>query len=336
MSTTITVPSRDLRDCFSTLALIAHKGSQLTPASLILQNGKLTFICLQGCVVQSSLSVPCDEIANLVFMFHDVTPIMPPSGNVDVALFDYGVVVTGEDFSCQFPLGYSDVTEYDFSECRFTQIENNAYLDNLRIILAMNLDKLYGKPVPFTLFENVAVVKHSCCYIQTRTYGIPFQAQIDPEHIKMLIRLKPYEVSDTIPDTLVFRKGSNVLQIPCRSRVDENDFMLYMEQLKVVGTVSASKLYERVNYSSKIGSKSRCRIHVTESGIKITTNSDNASSSVSNGDMSKEITFTAMFPIPVLLAFFRAIGDSQMEILAGGELFCLRTQNLIILVRVEY
>lgn len=336
MSTVVTLPAKELRDVFSTISLVVAKGSQLTPVSLELKDNKLSFVCLQGCVVQGSVAVASNEIAALVFMYYDVTPIMPPSGNVDVALFEYGVEVTGDDFSCAFPIGYSEVTEYDFSECKFTKIENDAYINSLRTVLGMNLDKLYGKPVPFSIYGAVAVVKHPCCYVQTRMYNVPFQAQIDPEHIKMIIRFKPWEVSTTIPDTLVFRKGSHTLQIPCRSRMGENDFVSFLKGLKSIGVMSATGLYDRVNYSSRVSTKSRCRLEITGGGIKISTTIDNATSTVSSGDVSTEILYTATFPISTLLAFLRAIGDDKMEILAGGELLCLRTQNLIILVRVEY
>lgn len=336
MSTVLTLPAKELKECFSALSLIAAKGSQLTPVSLILKDQKLSFVCLQGCIVQGSIAVASNEIANAVFMYYDVTPIMPPSGNVDVALYDYGVTVAGESFTCSFPTGYSDVTEFEFSDHKFTKIENNAYIDSFRVMLGMNLDKLYSKPVPVTVFGNVAVVKHSCCYVQTRMYNLPYKAQIDAEHVKMIMKFKPWEVSASSPNTLVFRKGNIVLQIPCRTGIGENDFPEFLKDMKTVCMVNAGGLYEKVNYTAKVSSKSKCTILTTARGIKISVNIDNASSSISNGDMSGDITFTTFFPISTLLAFLRAIGDDTMEILTGGELLCLRTQNLIILVRVEY
>ncbi len=336
MSTVVSLSARDLKSCFSAISLVAMKGSQLTPVSLILKNNKLQFICLQGCVAQCSILVASDEIANLVFMYYDVTPIIPPSGDVDVTLSSNGVSIEGEGFSCTFPKGYSDVTEFDFSNCKFTPIESDAYMDAMKNMMGMSLDKLYGTSVPVDAYQTVSVMKYPCCYVQTRTHGFPVTAQIDPEHMKMLIRFAPKEVSESIKDTLVFRKGTAMLQVPCRTDIPENDFLQYLSGLSAICRIDATGLYDKVKNASRLSNKSRCRIFVYKAGFKVVMTIGEATSSVSVGESADDLPFTAVFPIQVLLAFLRAIGNQTMEILAGGELLCLRTQSLIILVRVEY
>ena len=121
MSAKLKLQAKDLKQCFSSLSLIAAKGSQLTPVSVKLANNKLTFTCLQGCVVQSTLEVNCGDSLDIVFMYYDVTPVLPSVDEVYLEIDNDHLSVSGPTFSCAFPNGYGDPVTYDFSDCSYTK-----------------------------------------------------------------------------------------------------------------------------------------------------------------------------------------------------------------------
>lgn len=336
MLKSVTLPAKDLKDCFTSLSLVAAKGSQLTPVSLILDKNILKFNCLQGCVVQCHMPILNDEQVYVVIMYYDVTPIIPTDGEVTLSISSYDVSIEGVGFNCSFPLGYGSVEDYDFSTCVYEQISNKEYASGLRTLQGMNLDKIYGKAVPFSIYEGVSVIKHPCCYVQARTPGLPFVAQLDQEHIKMLTRFAPWEVSMSMKDTIVFRRKNAILQVPCRMDIPSNDFTSFLQDMQSKCVVVLGGLADKLRDASKVSTKSKCTVTGTKTGLQITTTIENASSSISVGDISGETEFMFSFPTQVLLTFFKAIGSGKVEILTGGDLICLRTQSLIILVRVDY
>lgn len=336
MSAKLKLQAKDLKQCFSSLSLIAAKGSQLTPVSLKLANNKLTFTCLQGCVVQSTLEVNCGDSLDIVFMYYDVTPVLPSVDEVYLEIDNDHLSVSGPTFSCAFPNGYGDPVTYDFSDCSYTKFGDSSYLDGLKTVMGMGLDKLYGKTVPLSVYGDVTVLKHACCYVQTRTIGLPFTAQIEAEHAKIITKLLPWEVSTSQKDTLVFRKQNTILQIPCRYGIPANNFTEFLKDMRPKCRVTLGSFYLRLRDMSKVSTKTKCSLVGYKEGLSITLTVENANSSIIIGKEADDIQFVFDFPIQVLLTFIKALGSGVVEILTGGDLICFRTQSLIILVRVEY
>lgn len=336
MSATVKLSSAKLHECFQCLSLVAAKGSQLTPVSLSLKKDILTMTCLQGCVIQYSLNVESTGNEEFVFMFYDVTPIIPLTGDAEIEIDNYEVQVKGDSFKCAFPRGYGEPETYDFSQCSYTAIEHKDFSTGLKTILGMNLDKFYGQAVPVNIYGDIAVIKHACCYVQARAWGLPFTAQLDPDHVKMLIKFQPLEVSTSIADTIVFRRKNSIMQLPCRYEIPKNNFTEFLKGMESKCRVTLGGLHDRVREAAKVSNKSKCEILGTRAGLQVTITIENASSSLSVGDMNGDIQFVCMFHIQVFLAILKALGSGEIEILTGGDLVCLRTQTLIVLIRVEY
>lgn len=336
MSARIELKAKDLKQCFSSISLIAAKGSQLTPVSLKLADNKLTFTCLQGCIVQTSVEVSSNEEINMVFMFYDVTPILPSIDSVYLEIEAEQLSVSGPTFSCAFPTGYGDPVHFDFSNCTYTKFGDTSYLDGLKTVMGMGLDKLYGKDAPLSVYGDVTVLKHACCYVQTRTIGLPFTAQVEAEHAKIITRLLPWEVSTSQQDTLIFRKQNTILQIPCRYGIPSNNFTEFLKGMEPKCKITLGSSFLRLRDMSKVSTKTKCNLIGYKEGLSITLSVENANSSIIIGKSEGDIQFVFDFPIQVILTFIKALGSGVVEILTGGDLICFRTQSLIILVRVEY
>lgn len=336
MSARIELNAKDLKQCFNSISLIAAKGSQLTPVSLKLADNKLIFTCLQGCVVQTYIEVPYDEKIEMVFMYYDVTPILPSIDSVFLEIESEQLTISGPTFSCAFPMGFGDATCYDFSDCTYTKFGDVKYLDGLKTVMGMGLDKLYGKDVPLSVYGDVTVLKHACCYVQTRTIGLPFTAQIEAVHAKILTKLLPWEVSTSQQDTLVFRKQNTILQIPCRYGIPGNNFTEFLKGMVPKCKITLGSSFLRLRDMSKVSTKTKCSLIGYKEGLSVTLSVENANSSIIIGKDDGDIQFVFDLPIQVILTFIKALGSGVVEILTGGDLICFRTQSLIILVRVEY
>lgn len=331
----VSVSAKALYDCFSTLALVSPKGE--SPVSMVLTHTSLVFKSVSGCSFQGMVPVASEDEDSRTILWYNVCPLIPKDGDLTFDIEASLVSVRGDGVSFSFSTGYSEAVDLDLSRNQFIRLESNSYETGLQCIQAMSFDKLYGRTPPINVYGDVAVVEYPSLYLRVRTTGLPFNAAIDNEHAKVLLRFKPKEIAvNTTDSSIVLKRNGIMLELPCKLEPDESEFLSYLKGMRVVCRLEVEDFALQLSCLAKVSRKTECHLTLTESGLQVDANSGFSSVAVSVGDVTNTVLLSCRFPTEVLLAIFNTLGKGLVEILIGGDLLCLRTQTVAILTRVLY
>ena len=334
MSSVVTLDAYALYSTLNTLTPIMPKGSSCMPLGLHMQKGILTIVCIQGVVYQAKLEVN-DELAvgNATIMYHDISSIIPKVGELSLEFTQSGVTISCDEFEASFSMGYSAVEEQDFSTAQFSPIKSSSYVEGLRRILNMNLEKLYNTIAPIAIHSEISLQRFQNVWVQVRSIGLSFDALLDSEHVKLLTKFVPKEVCTSVTGTLIFRNSKGILQVPCSNDNESGQITDLMKDLGEPVTVNVSSYLERVRQASKVNPKSHCKITLYKEGVKTTVSHENTNISLVAGKASNEVLAVTQMPMQVWLTFLRGLDSDVIQVLAGGGKICLRTQSTIIIAR---
>lgn len=335
MSTVVSVRAYKFRKCLQYLSPIFPKGTTEIPLGINLSKGKLTLTCTTGCVFQAVLDVDSQDTATATVIYYStIGSFLPGEENIDIEFLPTGIQLSGDNFEVTLPMGYSTVLPYDFGKHYFKDIESLIYKDNMTTLLGMNLDKLYSKPRPIAIYQDVAVLKYPNTWVQIRTTGLSFVGSLDPEHVRMLCKFEPTRLSADEGNTLILQNDFATLRLPCRTDIEENNFVSLLKDMDKTLMLSFDGYLEKLRNASKIDSKSMCKLTIYEEGVKTTISVASTSMAVKAGKTDGDVLSVVHLPLQVWLAFIKALGNGVVQILVGGDKLCLRNQSLVILTRV--
>lgn len=335
MSAIVNVKAYDLKRVFESINPLFPSGSKEIPIGISLRNGKLTIVCLQGVVYQATIPVDEPDVTgDATILYYNILPLIPTDGKIQLQLTPNNLQLVSEDFEAQFPFGYSVVAVQDFPNLVYANIPGVAYLDGLRHLTRLNLDKLYSINSPIVVVNNMSLQKFPNTWIQVRTNGLPFSATLDTDHVKLIEKFEPHEVSISIPNSLVFKNENSILQVPCRPNVDSTLITSLMEDMGDPITISLEKYLDKIRNMSKINSKAHCKIAIYSTGVKTSIQHEGTTVSVATENLSGDVLKVFHFPIQLWITFLRGLGGTTAQILCGGDKICLRTATMIIVSRV--
>lgn len=326
------VDTSGLKKTLDNLSNLFPKGSQSMPIGVHIRKGVMTIVCIQGCVYQAEVIVDdIDFVSDVTIMYHDITPLLQKCVNIFFDITNTSLVMIGDNFEAEFVFGYSSVEVQQFSNTVFKQIQNVPYvLDNLNKIIKMNLNKQYSKMSPVQILGDVSLQKYGNAWVQVRTPGVPIDATLDYEHVKLLMKFVPMEVCTDFPNTLIFRNKYAILQLPCKINFDKTLITELLEDMNSCVTLNIENYTERVKNIAKLDSKQRCKIVIHNNGLSTSVSYENTNVRVSAGDVSTEVLSVVELPIQLWLSFLNGLDANKIQILTGGDKICLRTQHLII------
>jgi hypothetical protein len=335
MSSGVTLKAYDLLKALNALTPLFPKGTSEMPIGFHLAQGRLKIVCLSGVIYQSSL-VTYDELAvgHATVLYHDITPLVPTSGQVVIEFTPISVIITGDGFSVELPFGYSVVEEQDFSKIVFSSISSTGFSESLKRLLNMNIEKLYNTISPITINNGLALQRFQNTWIQVRVLGLPFEAVLDSEHVKLLVKFSPTEYYVANNSTLIFKNPTGILQLPCKASTDHSKITDLMEDLGEPVQLNLEKYLDKVKQMVKIDSKQHCKITVYKNGLKTTISYNNTTMSVYSGDVESEVVAVTHLPLTLWITYLRGLDSSVIQILVGGGKICLRTQSMVIVARV--
>lgn len=336
MFTVVSVDAYKLRKCLQYLAPMFPKGTTEITIGLNLSKGKLTLTCTTGCVLQAIFDVDSQDTATATVIYYTtIGSFLPGEKNINIEFLPTGVILSGDGFEVTLPMGYSTVTTYDFGDVKnVKEITTKAYQENLNTLLSMNLDKLYSKVKPVTIYENLAVIKYPNTWVQTRSTGLSFVGSLDPDHVKLLCKFEPKRLSAADANSLWLQNDVATLRLPCNTNCEENNFASMLDKLGEPVTVSITGFVEKLRNAAKCDPKGSTKIALYPEGFKASLGAGNVSMSIKVGDCSDSVIAVMHIPTQMLLAFTKAMGSGTVQILYGGDLLCLRNQSMVILTRV--
>lgn len=331
MSELLEVDASVLRKVFINLSSLLPKGTNTMPVGVHIKSGTVTIVALQGCVYQAEVpTTDLDAIHDVTIMYHDISPLLVGCNRIEFEVTPSSLIVNGEDFSVEFPFGYSSVAVQNFSNVSFKELNNYAYLDSFKKLISMNLDKLYNVASPIIILGDVALQKYGNTWVQVRTTGLSVNATVDLDHIRLLLKFVPTGVCISTPNTLLFKNKYSVLQLPCKRNIDSSLITDLMKDMTEPVTVNVKSYLERVKNIAKLESKQHCNIIVCEKGLKTTVTNAQSTVSVSTGDASSKVQKVVQLPMQLWLSCLRGLDADVIQILTGGDKICLRTQSVII------
>lgn len=332
MSELLKVDTSSLKNTLANLSNLFPKGSQSMPIGIHIRKGVMTIVCIQGCIYQADVMVDdTDFVADVTILYHDITPLMHKCVNVFFDITSTSLIMIGDNFEAEFVFGYSSVEVQKFNNILFKKIPNTQHLlMGLNSIIRMNLSKQYGKISPIHILGDVSLQKYGNTWVQVRTTGVPIDATIDYEHVKLLMKFMPLEVFTDFNNTLIFKNNYAILQIPCKKNFDKTLITDLMTDMSNCVTVDIENYIERVKNIAKLDSKQRCRIVIHDNGLSTSVNYENTNVRVSTGNISTEVLSVVELPIQLWLSFLNGLDSTRIQILTGGDKICLRTQYVII------
>lgn len=335
MSAVLTVKASDLNKAISAINPLFPKGSAAIPIGLYVRKGHLKIVCLQGVVYQADIPVD-DDFADYsaTIMYYNITPLLPSSGELYLEFTPVSVILTGDGVEAEFSFGYSIVAEQNFSGLVFTSVSSSTYLDSFSHLLNLGLDKLYGLISPVVVMGDVSLQKFPNTWVQVRSNGLPFNATLDIEHVRLITKFMPTQVCTSIPNTLVFKNATSVLQVPCKNNVDNKKITELMSDMGDPIQINIKYYLERIRSMIKVDSKTHCKISIYNTGIKTTVAHENTSISISAGKTDGEVIKVCHLPIQVWSSLLKGLSAETIQILIGGDKLCLRTTTMIIVTRV--
>lgn len=334
MSAVIEIESNELFDTINMLANMFPKGTTEMPVGFCLKDQYLTITCIQGSVYVNKIFVNTSDMFDITILYRDLSPLITKNMMLNIEHSPIGLTISGDNFTAEFNAGYSSIQEQTFSNLVFKDIHSEIYKDTLKDLYNMNLEKLYNITSPIIIRDGLAVQKYPNTIVQVRATGLPFNATVDTEHIKLLIRYNADAVSTDIAGTLVFRKGNSVLQIPCKASSDITIVNKLLVELGEPKTLHLGNYVDNVRQASKLDTKSSATIVFYEAGIKTKIHSSNTIFSVSDGNVDTNPLLICNYPIQLWLTFLKYVSGRQSQFLIGDDILCLRTTSMIILTRV--
>ena len=334
MSTVVNVPAFKLRKCLQYLTPLFPKGSLEIPIGVNLSKRVLTITCTTSCYFQAEINVDTDETATCtVIYFSTIASFLPNEDNIEIEFTPTGMIWSGDSFDVTLPIGYSTVAPVDFSDVKYKEIATDYYQSEMNNLLGMNLDKLYSKVKPITIYGDVSVLKYPNTWVQIRSMGLPFQASIDPDHVRVLCKFEPKWISADLNDYITMKNDYATLRIPCRTKVEDNNFLSIMNNCTECVNVNLDGYLDKLRNASKLDPKADCKVSIYESGVKTTIAVRTASMALSAGNTEGKVLSVVHVPLQVWITFVKAMGGSNIQILLGGDLLCLRNQSMIIITR---
>lgn len=335
MLTRILVPTKRLRDSLSVLRPLFPKGSKTVPVGLNVENGELTITCTQGIIYQDSIEIDdLNATEHVTVLYFDITSLLYEDDETALEFGQVAVSLSNSAFEVSLHFGYSVVSPVTFELPEFRTIESTIYVDSIKTLAAMNLNKLYNTVAPLVFENTVVLQKYPNTWVQMKADGFGVRATIDVDHAKLLNVFAPKEIAVAKGSTLLFRKDNTLLQIPYKVNTDSKKITNLLDGMKVQCTVNPGKYLERLMSISKVDSKAHAQITVYTGGIKTTVTAESVNLSASAGESLTDVVSVFHYPILVWIAFLKALGSNYIEILTGGEKICLRSSVTVIVTRV--
>lgn len=334
-SGTIVVPAVRFLDYISYLTPLFPKGSSTVPIGIDVTGNILTLTCTQGCYFQSTIEISnADNIVKTATVLYcNVTEFVPSVGELYLEFLPFGLKVSGSGFDVVFPHAYSLINKVKFPDVDYETIPTTGYTAGLKYLLNMNLSSIYMSEKPIHIYRDVSVLKYPSMYVQVRTVGLPFYGTVTPEHVKLICRFAGTEVYADNPDYLLFRRNDSYLQVPRKTLSEENTFLRNMEGLSDPVTLDFDKYLERLRVMNKVG-KANVNLALHKEGLSTSVSFDNITLTDHINKTDSEVVKAFHLPMAVWLSVVKACGSGYVQILYRSDVVCLRTQYIIILVRV--
>lgn len=337
MSTgTVIVTAGRFKEFLSDLTPLFPKGSKTIPIGVEVIGNMMTLTCTQGCFYQTILDVNNLDNAShqATILYCNILDFIPTVGDVRLTFSPAGLRLFGEGFDITLPNGYSLVKTIDFPTEDYTPITTGSYIPGLKNLVDMNLSGIYMYEKPITIYRNTAVLKYPNLYAMVKTDSLPFYGVITPEHAKLLCRFGGTSVNDKEPESLIFRRGTSILEIPRKTVNEENNFLSLMEGLSEPININFDSYLERLRTMAKIGEKGHCKLTLFEDGLKTSVNANSIVLADAIGKCGGKLLHVFELPLSMWVMLVKAAGSGQVQILYRSDVVCLRTQSIIMLIRV--
>lgn len=336
MSAVIRLKAKELQEVLGGISPLIPSGSTEVPIGLHLKDDELIIVCLQGCVYQSVLNVIESDatVADCTFLYHNMEVLLNHGSEVNLEITPVSVKIEGDDFSASFPLAYSTCDVQTLKDVSFQPIAGTQYLDGLRSLTNANLATLLKISSPIIVEGEIALQKFPNVWIQARTMGLPICAVLDIDHVKLILRFRPKEVSTDITGTLVFRNNKSILQLPCKVNNSKDKLVSLLEDMSTQVMLSLGNYADRLRIASKTESKAHCKVTLFEHGIQTTIAHNNTEIALSAGDKNGAVLGVFSLPLQMWLTFLKVLNSEEIQILIGGSKVCLRTTTTAIVAHV--
>lgn len=334
MSAGVIASGYELRKVFNDISPLFPTGTHVIPVLFRVHGSYLDIACTTGCVYRSSIPVNNPENVSweLTALYKSLVDFVK-DGQIELKAETFGLLVKGSGFEIQLGLAYSTITWPDIPDVDFVEVNSTGYISGLRTLLNLGLDKIYAAEKPIHLYGSVAVIKYPNMQAQARTIGLDLVAVMVPEHVRMLIRFQPDHYYTNGVDSVILRRKDTFVILPMDVKREENLFIEFLNGMSEPITLSLDGLIDKLRNMSKLNPRGRCKLVLKESGLDITLSSENTYITTKLGDDQSKVLTALYLPMSVLLAMVKVTDGGKAQFLYKGDLLCLRTQSLIIVVR---
>ena len=335
MSSSVVVNTRVLRPILATLSRLVPSGSTTIPIGIHVKDGMMTIVCVQGCLFQRAITVEdTDILYDATVIFRDVTALLEGEDAVEFQLMPVGVSLKTASLHVTFPMGYSTVELQQFPTAGYKTIQGVGYHEGLRVFKRAALDKLEKRAMSIKLDNGVALQKYPNVWIASRVSGMPINAVFEAEHIQLIDWFSPTEVYTEAPGSIVLKNKDGYLQIPCTAVNDTTKITDLMQDLSEPVRVKVTDYMDKLTSAQRMLAQSMCHVTVTSDGFLTRCSAENISVELKVGECSGAVIEAFDVPIQLWISTFKAINSDVLEILVGGGKVCLRTAEIIMLLRV--
>lgn len=335
MSAGITLSSYELRKCLTDLSPLLTAGSRTIPVLFKCDGSELHIACTTGCFYRDTIAVsnPDGESWESTVVYKNLLNFVHSSGDVSIIHETFGITIEGEDYTITLQNGYSTITLPNIEGVEFIPIDSSQYVVGLHALMNLGLDKIFADDKPYHLYGDVAVLKYPSIQAQARTPGLRLVAVISSEHVKLLSKFGPTEFATNNVDRIVCKRKSAYLELPMDVKREDNHTLELLDGMSDPVTVSLNGVLDKLRSIEKLDPKGRCKIVLYANGFSVSMRSDRTEICSNFGHTEGAVLSVLYLPIALLLAMVKASGNSTAQFLFKGDLLCLRTQNIIIVVR---
>lgn len=335
MSNGVVVNVAYLHRIFEVLRVLIPKGDSEMPLGIHVSKGEIVFTCTQGCLYKSTIPInDVDFVSSTTVLYRDILPLLNSSGELLIEFNPTFVSISGDGFEVSLPSAFSVIEDVDLSKAVYKELTSSLFLNGIKSIVDIGLEKIYGKSSPITVYNEIAIQKYPNVWVQTRANGMPANVMIDAMYLRLLLRLNPTHVSSDITGTLVFKSKQSLLQIPCKAVVDKVMITTLLNGMESCIKISIGSYTDRLRNIAKFGTSDYCKVYIYEEGLGTSLSNNNVTLKVTRGNCQSPVVGAFEIPIQLWLAILKGGGSEVIEILYGGDKVCLRTPFTIIVTHV--
>lgn len=332
-TSTVSVNAADLVNALAGVKPLFVKGSKTIALHLVSKHSKLTVTAGVDSMYTCDIPVVTEDAPlDVTVTYFDITTLIANSGLAEFELIGGMLEIHTSRAIIKLPPAFSTVQEFPEDYNDVYPVSTDSVVAGVKTLLSAGLSRIYKKEKSITLHTDYAVIKYPNIWVRTRTIGLHWPGVVlAPDTAKMVVSFAPEAVAKLGDNYLVLFHKNDKMLIPVKLDKEPDDM------LAIINTLGNSLFVNIATYLNDLRVLSHLEttqitIEVYDSGFVTRAHTEGAELTIPVGSINNFV-HSFRVPLDLWIACFSILGGGDIELLYKGDIICLRTRTVCILLR---